>query len=155
MSFRALLPALLLPAALLAATPRADVPIVTGVPWKTWTPANVAVPPSVTGATFYVDGEKGSDRNDGRTIATAVSTLAAVVKRVGPGDTVLIRKGISREGIRLHGRSGEPGRPITFGSYGDGEVILDGSARVSPWTRVAGTVWQAQAPFTPVAVVSR
>jgi hypothetical protein len=32
-------------------------------------------------------------------------------------------------------------------------VVLDGSARVTDWRRVAGTVWRAQAAFTPIAVV--
>jgi hypothetical protein len=75
------------------------------------------------------------------------------------GDTVLIRKGFYREGIDYSG--GAPTTPsaskhLTFGSYGDGEVILDGSFRVPTWTLQSGTVYKSSAlsgTWVPVAVV--
>ncbi|HZZ91931.1 MAG TPA: chondroitinase-B domain-containing protein [Usitatibacter sp.] len=123
-------------------------------PWPTWTGQVIAVPPSSTGNTYYVDGTNGSDTNAGTSATAAFKTLAKAVGKVAAGDTVLIRKGLYREGINLgNGQSGTAGKPITFGSYGDGEVILDGSAKVTGWTLVSGTVWQAQASFKPIGVV--
>ena len=123
-------------------------------PWPTWTGDIIAVPPSTTGKTWYVDGTHGSDANAGNSATAAFKTLAKAVSNIAAGDTVLIRKGLYREGINLaNGQSGAAGKPITFGSYGDGEVILDGSKPVTGWTLVSGTVWQAQASFKPIAVV--
>src|SRR5262249_54414863 len=69
-------------------------------------------------------------------------------------DTVLIHGGFYREGIDLgNARSGSAGKPITYGSFGDGAVILDGSTQVTGWTKMTGTVWQASVSFTPIAVV--
>ena len=123
-------------------------------PWPVWTADPVAVPPSATGLTYYVDGRFGRDTNSGTSVGAAFATVRQAITRVAPGDTVLIRAGLYREGINLNNApSGAPGKPITFGSYGDGEVILDGSAKVSGWTQVSASVWKAPVGFTPVAVV--
>jgi hypothetical protein len=112
------------------------------------------VPPSTTGNTYYVDGTNGSNLNNGTSPSTAFKTIANAVSLIAAGDTVLIRKGLYREGLNLSGRpSGTAARPITFGSYGDGEVIVDGSTQVTPWTLVSGTVWRAPITFTPIGIV--
>jgi hypothetical protein len=119
-----------------------------GYPWPVWTPDIIAVPPSGTGRTFYVDGTNGSNANNGTTSTTAFKTIArALSVPLAAGDTVLIRKGLYREGIDLNAAnsaSGTAAKPITFGSFGDGEVILDGSTRVIGWTLVSGTVWRTK-----------
>jgi len=124
-------------------------------PWPVFTGAVVAVPPSSTGLTYYVDGAGGNDAHDGLSLANAFKTVARAVSVVAAGDTVLIRAGLYREGIDLVAApSGTAAKPITFGSYGDGEVILDGSAKVTGWVRHSGNVWKAPvAAFTPSAVV--
>ncbi len=123
-------------------------------PWPVWTSDPVAVPPSSTGNTYYVDGTLGKDTNDGRSPASAFATIKQAVSKIAAGDTVLIRAGLYREGISLINRpSGTATQPITFGSFGDGEVILDGSAKVSGWTQISGSVWTAPVTFTPIAVV--
>jgi hypothetical protein len=123
-------------------------------PWPTWTGKVIAVAPSTTGRTLYVDIAAGSDANAGTSLAAAFKTVAKAVAVVAAGDTVLIRKGLYREGINLSSApSGTAAKPITFGSFGDGEVILDGSTKVGTWTQVSGTVWQSQASFKPVGVV--
>ncbi|HSN21251.1 MAG TPA: hypothetical protein VLS49_11270, partial [Usitatibacter sp.] len=123
-------------------------------PWPTWTKQVIAVPPSTTGITYYVDGTSGNDANAGTSATAAFKTIKKAVATIAAGDTVLIRKGLYREGIDLgSGPSGTATKPITFGSYGDGEVILDGSTKVTGWTLVSGTVWQAQASFKPIGVV--
>lgn len=124
--------------------------------WKLWPGPVIAVPPSTTGNTYYVDGTNGNDGNDGTSLSTALKTLAAAIVKVAAGDTVLIRKGLYRGGMPWITKSGSPGKPITFGSYGDGEVILDGSPVLpaNAWTPYSGTVWKIINPgFTPVAVV--
>ena len=101
-----------------------------------------------------MDGKAGSDANDGRSVATSLATIKKAVSKIAAGDTVLIRAGLYREGIDLsNSPSGTAGKPITFGSYGDGEVILDGSTKVSGWTQVSGSLWRAPVTFTPIAVV--
>jgi hypothetical protein len=137
-------------------------------PWPVWTGIVPTVPPSTTGITYYVDGTNGSDGNNGLTPTTAFKTIAKIIgidqttfsALIAAGDTVLIRKGLYREGISLINTvSGTAAKPITFGSYGDGEVILDGSAKVGPWAKVGttGSIWRVANPFAstefPVMVV--
>jgi Divergent InlB B-repeat domain/Right handed beta helix region len=122
--------------------------------WPVWTADPVTVSPSTTGNTYYVDARFGNDNNDGKTVASALASVKKSLSKITAGDTVLIRAGFYREGINLTGApSGAAGKPITFGSYGDGEVILDGSAKVSGWTQVSGSIWRAPVTFTPIAVV--
>jgi hypothetical protein len=139
-----------------------DPPQPTGIyPWRVWTPEIPVVPPSSTGATYYVDGTNGKDTNNGTSAITALKTIAKSLELIAAGDTVLIRKGLYREGINLtSGPSGTATKPITFGSYGDGEVILDGSNKTGVWELVSGTVWktkksdwQAGQNIEPIAVV--
>ena len=123
--------------------------------WRLWPGSNVAVSPSKVGTTYYVDARNGNDRNSGISLSTALRTLGAAATRVQAGDTVLIRKGLYRGGLPWFTTSGAPGKPITFGSYGDGEVIVDGSPQLpSPWVPYSGTTWKITNPgYTPVAVV--
>jgi hypothetical protein len=139
-----------------------DPPQPTGVyPWRVWTPEIPVVPPSSTGVTYYVDGGAGKDSNSGTSVNSALKTVAKSLELIAAGDTVLIRKGLYREGINLTaGASGTANKPITFGSYGDGEVILDGSNKTGIWEKVNGTVWrtkktdwQAGQNIEPIAVV--
>ncbi|MCM2326657.1 MAG: choice-of-anchor D domain-containing protein, partial [Lysobacter sp.] len=123
-------------------------------PWPVWTPDIPAVAPSSTGKTYYVDGAAGSNTNNGTTPATSYKTIAKAVSMLAEGDTILIRKGLYREAINLSSApSGTAAKPITVGSYGDGEVIVDGSTRVTGWTIHGGTVWKAPIAFTPVGIV--
>jgi len=111
------------------------------VPFVTWTTATVAVAPSTTGNTFYVDGAHGDDTHSG-SLTAPLKTIGASLSLVSAGDTVLIRKGLYREVVELGSTSGVSGKPITFGAYGDGEVIVDGSIAVTGWTNHSGTVWK-------------
>ncbi|HET9650605.1 MAG TPA: DUF1565 domain-containing protein, partial [Usitatibacter sp.] len=121
-----------------------------------WTKQLIAVPPSATGITYYV-ATNGADTNNGTSPSTPFRTIHKAVSLVAAGDTVLIKGGLYREGIDLSvtGVTGTALAPITFGSYGDGEVIVDGSKQVTGWTRVSGTpaIWQATLTFTPVGIV--
>jgi hypothetical protein len=122
-----------------------------------WTQANVntAVPPSTTGKTYYVNGKLGSDSNTGLVDGQAFATIAKAISLIAAGDTVLIHAGLYREGINLSSKpAGAAGKPITFGAFGDGEVIVDGSAKVSNWVKQANNTWRAPINFTPIAIVA-
>ena len=112
------------------------------------------MPPSTTGITYYVDGTNGLNTNSGLTSTAAFKTIAKAISLIAAGDTVLIRKGLYREGIVLiNTPTGTALKPITFGSFGDGEVIIDGSTKVTGWTNVSGTVWRAPLTFGPIGIV--
>ncbi len=112
------------------------------VPFDTWTGATVAVSASTTGKTYYVDTKSGSDSNAGTSLSAPLKTISSAVSKVTAGDTILVKAGLYREIVNL-GTSGSAGKPITLGSYGDGEVIVDGSPAVTGWTNYSGTVWKA------------
>src|SRR5262249_41372339 len=96
-------------------------------PWPPSTRGPPPGPPPTPAATWYVDGKAGDDAHDGKSEATAFATIKKAVSIIAPGDTVLIVAGLYREGIDLtNAPVGTATKPITFGSYGDGEVILDG-----------------------------
>jgi hypothetical protein len=125
------------------------------VPWKIWQSGNVTTPVSGTGATWYVATD-GSDSNNGSTAATPFATFAKAYAVLQPGDTVLIRAGLYRQPLNLiNGIGGQPGKPITFGAYGDGEVIIDTSPVIpaASWTQVTGSVWRAPLGVQPDAIV--
>lgn len=70
--------------------------------------------------TFYVS-PGGSDRVSGASPAHPWRTVARVNRaRLRPGDTVLLRAGASFAHALMPPRSGRPGAPIAFGSYGVG-----------------------------------
>lgn len=125
-------------------------------PWPVWTGVIPQVPPSSTGKTYYVDGTNGIDSSAGSTATAAFKTISKALTLLAAGDTILIRKGLYREPINLSAKgvpSGTATKPITIGSYGDGEVIVDGSTKTGSWTLVNGTVWKAPVSFEPVGVV--
>ena len=121
------------------------------LPWQVWSPATPVTPPSATGKTYYVS-PTGSDSNNGTSLATAFASPQAAANVAQAGDTVLIAAG-TYHGTLYVRNSGQTGKPITFGSLGDGPVTIDASTPVTGWTQVTGSVWQATASFTPVAVV--
>jgi hypothetical protein len=90
--------------------------------------ALVAAPAPVAGAhgprTFYVS-PGGSDHNRGTSPARPWRTVRRVNRAaLGPGDTVLLRGGAGFADPLLPPRSGEPGTPISFASYGGGRAAL-------------------------------
>jgi Periplasmic copper-binding protein (NosD) len=84
--------------------------------------AREASPP---GRTFYVS-PTGSDRNAGTSIALAWRTLGKVNSAtLKAGDTVLFQGGAVFADTYLAGNAGgEPGRPITYASYGVGKANI-------------------------------
>jgi hypothetical protein len=102
-----------------------------------------------------------ADTNPG-TEAQPFTTIQAALDKAGPGDTVTVRAGVYREGVKFR-RGGtylagtrstvpwDPREPewITLEAYGDERVVLDGSAEVpaAAWTLVPGRTNTYVAPF--------
>lgn len=96
-------------------------------------------------ADWHVDSEAGNDAADGLTPQTALKTLSAVNRAaIQPGDRVLFKRGGLWRGS-LTPKSGQPGRPVVYGSYGTGpKPILQKSAdrsRPEDWVETAPGVW--------------
>ncbi|MBP5622567.1 MAG: carbohydrate binding domain-containing protein [Thermoguttaceae bacterium] len=95
---------------------------------------------------YYVDATKGDDSAKGTSPKTAWKTLDRVssAEELAPGDVVKFKRGeIWRGG--LSPRSGEPNKPITYTSYGDGakpsfwrSIALD---KESDWLPVGENLW--------------
>jgi hypothetical protein len=87
----------------------------------------VMVVPAPTRRIYYVDGVRGSDKNDGSK-DKAFRTIQAAESVTAPGDTVLIRNGTysetSNEAVLLVSRSGLPGAVITYKPYPGEHPVL-------------------------------
>ena len=68
---------------------------------------------------WYIDPEHGSDAADGRTENTPLKDWHTITP--APGDSVLFRRGTVYRGSLLS-PSGEPGAPIVWGAYGEGDL---------------------------------
>ncbi|MCL1921148.1 MAG: hypothetical protein FWG50_08755 [Kiritimatiellaeota bacterium] len=96
---------------------------------------------------FYVDSEKGDDAAAGLGPDAAWRSLEQVNRaNLQAGDTVRFRRGGLWRG-QLVPKSGEPGRPVTYTSYGEGaKPILQGSlsrSAAGDWAQVGQGVWAA------------
>ncbi len=99
-------------------------------------------------ATYYIDPTLGRGEFDGLSPETPKNSWQELC--ILPGDTVLLRRG-SRFGCAIHSPSGEPGRPVTWGAYGEGtppeltfSVPLNDPAG---WKETAPGVWCWDRPF--------
>lgn len=127
--------------------------------------ATYSVADSVSGDTFYVDTNSGSDSNNGLSSEAAFKTLSHAFDRyrsnyVIGGDVVKIKAGIYRESLALSFVAGQVASlssetPLIIGPYGDGEVIVDPSSTPQSWTaHDANIFWAAwSGPYPPWAVV--
>ena len=91
---------------------------------------NVSLPAYAT--TYYVDATNGNDFNNGLSPETAWKTISKVNSMdFKPGDTILFKRGESWREQLIVPSSGEEGRPITFGAYGEGEKpIIHGGTTI-------------------------
>ena len=111
---------------------------------------------SALAATYYVDATGGTDSNDGLTTGTAWQTIAKVngltcgssVGQLGPGDSVLLKRGETwREQLTVP-CSGSMGAPIVFGAFGSGDLPkFQGYTEFSgPWTDTGGGIYSHAVP---------
>lgn len=93
-------------------------------------------------ATYFVDVINGKTENDGLSEKTPVSDYERL--DVKAGDTVLFKRGSFIRG-RLNNKEGEPGKPITYAAYGEGEKpTFCGSVNVSDekmWVEEDENIW--------------
>lgn len=77
---------------------------------------------------FHIDSLAGNDTNAGTTPEAAWQTLTKVnATTFQPGDRILLKAGGSWSGMLQPRGSGEPGKPISISSYGDGpRPVIDG-----------------------------
>ena len=100
---------------------------------------------SVWATNWYVDSEGGDDAAAGTSEAAAIRSLGRVNGLdVKPGDKVLFKRGGLWRGT-LRPKSGEPGSPVLYSSYGTGpKPILQNSVsmgRESDWQEVEPGLW--------------
>ncbi|MEX0325036.1 MAG: right-handed parallel beta-helix repeat-containing protein [Puniceicoccaceae bacterium] len=73
--------------------------------------------------TYYVDGDAGSDRQNGKAPETAWKSLKKVSKaKFKPGDSILLKRGSSFNGSIKLTESGKKDHPITISAYGEGPL---------------------------------
>lgn len=85
----------------------------------------VRVEPAPTYLTYYVDGDTGSDSNDGLSYDTALRTINAAQDKARPGDTVLIYE--SEVPYGWHETSEYDADPDLYQSVRNGAVVLSNS----------------------------
>ena len=106
---------------------------------------------SVHGAVYYADSKDGDDSFDGLSAATAWRSLEKVnAAPLKPGDSMLFRRGSLWRGL-LDSKSGEPGRPVRYGAYGEGpKPLFLGSESLSlpdDWIGDGDGVWRTRKPI--------
>ncbi|MDQ4040194.1 MAG: right-handed parallel beta-helix repeat-containing protein, partial [Actinomycetota bacterium] len=82
-------------------------------------------PVPITGTTYYVSST-GSDTNDGTSPQRAWRTVRQANRAVlQPGDGILFEAGVEfSDDTLMPGRGGAPGKPIVYGSFGQGRAVL-------------------------------
>jgi hypothetical protein len=81
-------------------------------------------------ADIHVNPTRGDDASDGS--SKPVKTIKRAISLAKPGDTVHLTTALYHESADLHGKKGEPGKPITLDGHG---AVLDGSepVRAANW----------------------
>ncbi len=93
---------------------------------------------SLSAADLYVDYNQGKSRNSG-TKDAPLATFSQAVKKASAGDTIYILPSDKpiRDNIRVHNKSGEPGKPI----------IVDGMNNIFLGTQpLKSSQWQESSP---------
>lgn len=107
--------------------------------------AVVALAVRADAVVYHVDAIFGDDARDGLSVESAWRTLdRANAAQLNPGDEMRFRRGCIWRGGLLP-RSGEPGRPVLYSAYGEGDKptfqrSIDRS-RPEDWTEVRPGIW--------------
>lgn len=101
------------------------------------------------GRTYYVS-PNGRDTNRGGR-RKPFRTLAAAADSARPGDIVVVRGGVYREGSLFAGIAGSPDAPIVFRAADGERPVLDSSIELPKdhhgWRHHEGQIYAAQLPF--------
>lgn len=97
---------------------------------------------------YYIDPMNGNNKNSGLSEKASLATNRNL--KVQPGDTVLFKRG-SFIRDALWNVSGEPGKPVIYGAYGEGaNPVFCGSVDVSEqkyWEEVQLNLWKCRYPL--------
>jgi parallel beta-helix repeat protein len=100
----------------------------------------------VFGTNYYV-ASNGSDGNNGLSENSPWQTIGkvnAMMSTFVPGDQILFRRGDKFTGGITVTKSGTAGNPLTFGSYGVGELPeITGKKIITGWTVYSGNIYKA------------
>ena len=73
------------------------------------------------GQNYYVDAQNGDDRADGKSEKTAWKSLLRTKElQLRAGDSLLLRRNSSFNGLLEVSAEGKAGRPVVIGAYGTG-----------------------------------
>lgn len=93
-------------------------------------------------AIYYIDPKEGNNLNNGLSEITPLRSGDGLL--LNPGDSVLYKRGSFIRGC-LKNVSGEEGRPITYGAYGEGNnPVFCGSVSLNKsdlWTEETENIW--------------
>lgn len=99
------------------------------------------IPPAPLYAANYFVAPDGNDSNSGTAIDRPFKSIQRAADAAVAGDTCFIRAGVYREMAILR-TSGDEEKSITFTSYQNERVIIDGSDIVTgTWTQKSDTIW--------------
>ncbi|MCO6044652.1 carbohydrate-binding protein [Aeoliella sp. ICT_H6.2] len=92
-------------------------------------------------ATYYVDGDSGSDTQRVGSFEQPFATINRAALFASPGDTVYIREGVYREQVEVL-RSGTEAEPIVFEAYNGEEVLVSTTEPLVGWTQHSGNIYK-------------
>ena len=109
---------------------------------------------AITGyATTYYLSSTGNDANNGTSMGTPWKTIDQLnTIRLNGGDSVLFHQGDVFYGTIRPKSSGNPGRVIYYGSYGNGaNPIITGFTTPTSWTSLGGNIWETSNPVSTLS----
>ena len=94
--------------------------------------------------TYHVaqNDRRASDANAG-TLDAPLKSLGAAVKRVTPGDEVIIYEGVYREAVIRGNLRGGPESLTVFRAAPGDRVVISGADPIVGWTFFRGKIWVA------------
>ena len=91
---------------------------------------------------YYIDPINGNDNNSGTCIGAPLKSYEEIAAK--PGDEILFKRGSFIRG-KIKSAEGEPGKPITYGAYGEGrKPVFCGSLDLSEsdmWECCGNNIW--------------
>ena len=97
---------------------------------------------------YFVAISYGNDENNGTSLATPFKTIEKASSLMSEGDICYIRQGLYHETIFIDNISGSEGLPITFTSFLNEKVVLDGTKIIdSLWVLHSDNIWKTTIDF--------
>lgn len=98
----------------------------------------------VRGDTYHVaqNNPQADNANPG-SMSRPWKSISHAADVLVPGDTVIVHAGVYREYVQP-GRSGEPGRPITYSAAPGERVVITGADVVTGWVKVKEGIWRKE-----------